>query len=354
MSGQVLFAEVPSFYAAIEQARESERVERPVIVGGDPRKRGVVLSASRDALAAGVVLDMPVVDALRLCPQARAVRTDMPLYRQYSRRLFACLRHGRVGIEPLGLAGAYVDASGAGDVEAFAEALGVRVRGELGLPLRVGIARGKFLARVAAEQAGDEGVRRVARDAEAAFLRPLPVARLDGVGRKTAATLAEHGAHTIGGVVALGARQLEELFGPHGLRIFALASGGDDTVVRGSGHPQSLSRELTLRGGGADHVVLAEQLQVLARQLEEELGRQGLVASRVALKLRYADQGTQTRSQVLANALGSAGAIHEVALRLLERTQAASRTVRGLGLQVGRLAAPTEAGRQLDLFPTQD
>lgn len=350
MSGRVLFAEVPCFYASIERGRGPGRADRPVIVGGDPRKRGVVLSASRDALAAGVVLEMPVVEALRLCPQARAVRTDMPLYRQFSRRLFACLRRGTVGIEPLGLAGAYVDASGAADVATFADELRARVRAELDLPLRVGIARGKFLARLAAEEAGGEGVRRVERETEAGFLRPLPAGRLDGVGRKTAATLGEHGAHTIGDVVALGVGRLEELFGTHGLRIFSLASGGDDAVVRVSGHPQSLSRELTLRGGGSDHVVLAEQLMELARHLEEELGRQGLAAGRVALKLRYADQGTQTRSQVLGGSLQSAGAMHEVALRLLERTQAASRTVRGIGLQLGRLSAPAEADQQLELF----
>jgi len=351
VSRSILFAEVPCFYAAIERGRAPALAERPVIVGGDPRKRGVVLAASPEALVVGVALDMPVVEALRLCPQARAVRTDMALYRDVSRRLFACLRRGIQGIETYGMAGAYVDASGAADAISLADDLCGRVRAELDLPMRIGVASGKFLARLAAEEAGAEGVRRVDPGAEGAFLRPLPASRLDGVGRKTAATLAERGAHTIGGVVTLGVDRLEEAFGTHGRRIFALASGRDEAPVRASGNPQSLSREITIRGEGADGGVLGEHLLDLARQLEGELARQGLVAGRVALKVRYADRGTQTRSRVLGGPLRSAPGLHEAALRLLERTQASSRPVRGLGLQLGKLAPPAESDRQLDLFP---
>ena len=293
---------------------------------------------------------MLVVEALRLCPQARAVRTDMALYRDVSRRLFTCLRRVIRGIETFGMAGAYVDASGAAGTVPLARSLCGRVRAELDLPMRVGIGSGKFLARLAAEEAGGEGVRQIDPGAEVAFLRPLPVSRLDGVGRKTAATLAEYGAHTIGGVLSLGVERLEESFGTHGRRIFALASGRDDAPVRASGCPQSLSREVTIRGEGADRPVLREHLLDLARQLEGELARQGLMAGRVALKVRYADRGTQTRSQVLNTPLRSAPGLHEVALQLLDRTQVDSRPVRGLGLQLGKLATLAQADRQLDLF----
>jgi len=347
----ILFAEVPCFYAAIERGQDPALAERPVVVGGDPRKRGVVLAASPEALVAGVELDMLVVEALRLCPQARAVRTDMPLYRDVSRRLFACLRRSFERIEPFGMAGAYVDASGAADAISLAEDLRTRVRAALDLPTRVGIASGKFLARLAAEGVGEEGVQRIDPGVESEFLRPLPTMRLDGVGRKTAATLAERGAHTIGDVVALGLERLEDAFGTHGRRIFALASGRDDAPVRASRHPQSLSREVTIRGEGTDRGVLGEHLLDLARHLEHELSRQGLAAGRVVLRVRYADQGTQTRSQVLRAALRSAPRLHEAGLRLLERTQVDSRPVRGLGLQLGKLAPAAESERQLDLFP---
>lgn len=350
MSRSILFAEVPCFYAAVERGRAPAQADRPVIVGGDPRKRGAVLAASPEALVAGVVLDMPVVEALHLCPQARAVRTDMALYREVSRRLFVCLRRVIQGIETFGMAGAYVEATGARDTISLARELCGRVRAELDLPMRVGIGSGKFLARLAAEEAGAEGVRQIAPGSETDFLRPLSASRLDGVGRKTAATLAEHGADTIGGVLSLGVDRLEEAFGSHGRRIFALASGRDDAPVRASGSPQSLSREVTIPGAGADRPVIREHMLDLARQLEGELARQTLMAGRVALKVRYADRGTQTRSQVLSAPLRWAPELHEVALRLLERTQVDSRPVRGLGLQLGKLVTPDQADRQLELF----
>jgi DNA polymerase-4 len=276
----------------------------------------------------------------------------MALYREISRRLFACLRRGVANLEPFGLGAGYFDLTGVGeDPEQLAERLRDRVREDLSLPLRVGIASGKFLARLAAEEADETGVRRIPPGRELEFLRPLPAARLEGVGRKTAAALAELGASSIGDVADLGRERLEAAFGVHGLRILALATAHDDAPVRATRHPQSLSREVTIRGEGGDRSVLAEHLQDLARHLEEELGRQALSAGRVVLKVRYADQGTQTRSQAPGSPLDRGAEILDVALHLLDRTQAGSRPVRGLGLQLGKLAREEEVERQLDLFP---
>jgi DNA polymerase-4 len=170
------------------------------------------------------------------------------------------------------------------------------------------------------------------------------------VGRKTAATLAELGATTIGEVVALGRERLEEAFGTHGLRIFACASGGDDLPVRAVRHPQSLSREAIVRGEPLDVVALGERLFDLARHLEAELELQELSAGKVSLKVRYADQTAITRSRTLSSPVTRAGEIQDVAAELLTRTQAGSRPVRGLGIQLARLLPAGETGRQLDLF----
>jgi DNA polymerase-4 len=352
VSRAVLFAEVPCFYALVERAQDPALAERPVIVGGDPRKRGLVQSASPEALAAGVEIDMPMLEALRLCPQARALRTDMAVYRDVSRRLFACLRRAFPRLEPLGLGAAWLDVGTAGEPpEAIAARLVAAVAAEVSLPLRVGIASGKFLARLAAHEAGESGVRRILPGRETEFLHPLPVQRLEGVGRKTAAALAELGAHTIGDVAALAPDRLEQALGAHGLRILALATAREDTPVRASRHAQSLSREVTLGDEGGDRSVAEEHLLDLARRLETELARQGLSAGRVGLKVRYADQGIHTRTQSLASAVFAAVDIHAAALRLLERTQVGSRPVRRLGLQLGGLAPRVETDRQLDLFP---
>lgn len=351
MTRTVLFAEVPCFYAAVERADDPTLADRPVVVGGNPRKRGVVLAASEDAMAEGVTPEMPVLQALQLCPRARAVPTNMRRYREVSRRLMACLRAGYPRLEAFGLGAAWFDLSRSREPpERLAERLREAVSIELSLPLRVGVASSKFLARQAAEEAGVQGLRRIPEGSERAFRDSLPVSRLEGVGPKTAATLAELGAHTIGDVVALGRDRLEEVLGTHGLRIHAFASGADDRPVRSVAHPKSLSREASTAGEVLDLVELNDYVQRLAHHLEGELRLQGLKAGRITLKLRYADQARTTRSQTLGSAVASAAEIQAVAVRLLARTQAGSRPVRGLGIQLGSLTLGAESDRQLDLF----
>ena len=122
MSRRVLFAEVPCFYASIEIAQDPALAGRPVIVGGDPRKRGLVQAASPEALAAGVEPEMPVIEALRLCPTARTLRTDIRLYRETSRRLVASLRREVDRLEPFGLGAAFVELAPGADAEAWPSA----------------------------------------------------------------------------------------------------------------------------------------------------------------------------------------------------------------------------------------
>ncbi len=353
MSRVILFAEVPCFYAAIERADESSLADRPIIVGGDPRKRGLVQGASEEALAAGVMLDQPVHDALRLCPEARAVRTDMKRYREVSGRLFVCLRRGFDRLEPFGLGAAYLDVTSSPDPpEEIARRLQGIVADELGLGLRAGIAAGKFHARLAAEEAGASGCYRVDPERQTAFLSPLSVTRLEGVGAKTAATLAELGAHRIGQLLEIGPDRLQQALGTHGLRIHAYADGRDDRPVRAASHPQSLSREATLEES-RDFAVLTAQIEDLARRLEVDLRSQGLSAGRVALKIRFSDRATNSRSKTLAAPISSSAEIQELAVGLLGHIDAGSRPARGLGIQLGRLQRSEDSDRQLDLFPNR-
>lgn len=351
MTRAILFGEVACFYAEVERADDPTLEGHAIIVGGDPHKRGLVQAASSEALAAGVTTDLTVLEALKLCPHARATRTNMRRYREVSRQLFACLRRGFDWLEPYGLGAAYFDVTGAGDPpEGIAQGLRSLVADELGLPLRVGIASGKFLARLAAQEAGPPGWFRIPSSGEADFLSPFPVTRLEGVGEKTAATLAELGAERIGELIEIGPGPLQEALGTHGLRVHAYAAGRDDRPVRAARHPQSVSREATLTET-RDLDVLAVQLQELAASLEAELRSQRLSASRVILKVRFADRVTTTRSQTLTAPIASAAGIQQVAVRLLARTQAGSRPSRGLGIQLGRLQHEGEGDRQLDLFP---
>ncbi|MBW2494569.1 MAG: DNA polymerase IV [Deltaproteobacteria bacterium] len=353
MSRVILFAEVPHFYAAVERADEPSLADRPIIVGGDPRKRGLVQGASAEALAAGVMLDQPVHEALKLCPEARAVRTNMKRYREVSGRLFVCLRRGFDRLEPFGLGAAYLDVTSSPDPpEEIASRLRRFVAEELGLELRAGIAAGKFHARLAAEEAGASGCYRVDPERQTAFLSPLPVTRLEGVGAKTAAALAELGAQRIGQLLEIGPERLQQALGTHGLRIHAYAAGRDDRPVRAARHPQSLSRETTLEES-RDFAVLTATIEELARRLEGDLRAQGLTAGRLALKIRFSDRSTNSRSQTLATPISFSAEIQELVVGLLAHVDTGSRPVRGVGIQLGRLQRSEESDRQLDLFTGQ-
>jgi len=350
VSRALLYADVPGFYAEVERAANPALAGRPVLVGGDPRKRGLVQAATADARAAGVTDGMLVVDALERCPQARALRTDMARYREADKRLRAVFARFAERIEPAGMGAAWLEPEPGGEpLASLAAALRDAVASELRLPLRVGAAPVKFLARLAAEEAGPGGFRAIEAGQVEAFLHPLPAARLPGVGARTTERLAELGVHTVGELLAVERERVERALGKHALAILAAARGQGDDRVRAA-HSQSLSQETTLAEPSVDRALLAETLRAQADRLERALGLEGLTARRVTLKLRYADGERITRSTSLERPVRAAGELLDVALALLERTQAGTRPVRLLGLAASALQRPRRDDRQLELF----
>jgi nucleotidyltransferase/DNA polymerase involved in DNA repair len=349
----LLYAEVPRFYAEAERAADPSLAGRPVIVGGDPRKRGLVQAATLDALAQGVEVGMPVLEALERCPGARVRRTNMRAYRELAGRLRACLRLAAGELEPAGLEAAYLDA-GADAPEALAARLQAEVQRALRLPLRVGIGPVKFVAKLAAEEAGPGGVRRVAAEELRAFLAPLPVQRLPGVGPHTLAALRELGLDSVGALAAAPRAAVEERLGNHGLALWTAARGQGEARLRPAPHARSLSQETTLEASERDLAILQTLLGELAGRLAAALARERLGARRLVLKVRYGDQESVTRSRTLGRAVAAAPEIAEVAADLLRRTQAGERPVRLLGLAAFRLAGRPRDDRQLPLFGRED
>lgn len=351
MSRVVLYAEVPCFYAELERADNPSLRGRPVIVGGDPRRRGIVQDATADARAAGVTSGMPVEEALQRCPRARAVRTRMARYRSAAQELRACLQRHVERLEPDGLGAAYLDASG---LDEAMPALGARlcgaVRDELALPLRVGGAANRLVARLAAEEAGPAGVRAIAPGAESTFVADLAVTRLPGVGPTTAARLAELGVARVGELIGVGRRTLEAALGNRGLELLAMAEGQGSSEVRGERHPRSVSQETTLSAPERDRVALARTVSELATRIEATLRLHRVAARRLTLKLRYADGELSTRTHTGLHALRTAAEIESEALALLARTAAGERAIRLIGLAASGLGRARRDDRQLDLF----
>jgi DNA polymerase-4 len=350
----LIYAAVPGFYAAVERADKPDLASRPVIVGGDPRKRGLVQSATPDALEAGVVVGMPMREALERCPEGRALRTDMRRYREMASRLRACFRRLTHRVEPAGLDAAFLEPRRPDQpCWELAERLRESVREELRLPLQIGIAPAKFLAKIAAEESGASEILRIEPGEVAGFLAPLPVSRLPGVGDRTEAKLADLSVRRAGELAALDRRVLEEHLGNHGLAIQGYARGRDDARLRAAPRPRSLSQESTLDSDEVDLAVIQERIEELARGLEGGLLLERLAAKRVTLKLRYAGQEQTTRSCTLVRPVSASRDLANLATELLGRTQAGIRPVRLVGLAVASLIRARRDDRQLDLFPPQ-
>lgn len=344
----IWYAEVPFFYAEIERVRDSRLRERPVIVGGDPRKKGKVQSASAEAEKAGVAIGMEVSRGLELCPQARAVRTDMAHYREVSGSLRACFREAAEAIEPVGLDSAFIQPRE--EAVRDVEVLGQRVRERLGLPLRVGVAQVKFLSRLAAEGLGREGVFCIRAGGESEFLRPLPVSRLPGVGPRTVATLRELGVERVGDLLAFDESEMESRLGNHGLRILEFARGEDHSGVQARQIRQSLSRVITFEQPESDRGEINGQVERMSREIVSRLDREGWIGHRVSLKVSFEGGLTNTRSRSLGRPVEGIEDLCRVALGLVDLTQVGSRPARRLGLSVAQLEPAASRGRQLELF----
>ena len=299
----ILHADLDSFYASVEQRDDPRLRGRPVIVGP-----GVVLAASYEAKAHGVRSAMGATKARRLCPQAVVVPVRFEAYSEASKAVFEIFEDTTPLVEGLSIDEAFLDARGleriSGTPTEIAQRLRRRVRDQVGLPITVGIARTKFLAKVASAVAKPDGLLRVAPEAELEFLHPLPVESLWGVGQKTAAKLHERGIETVGEVARLGEPALVEMLGKgSGRHLHALAHNRDPRRVRTGQRRRSMGsqRALGLRTFKSPAELDATLVAIVDR-LARRLRAARRVCRTVVLRLRFADFSRATRSHTLNEA----------------------------------------------------
>lgn len=347
----LLYATVPGFYAEAERAERPALGDRPVLVGGDPRKRGTVQAATPDARSAGVVAGMPMLAALALCPHGRALPTNMRLYREVSKRLFAHFRRETDRVEGAGLDAAYLDLAGSDEPPAeVAARLRRSVVEALHLPLHVGAAPIKFVAKLAAEECGEEGILWIESSGVRSFLDPLQVGRLPGAGPRTVERLEALSVRTVGALAALPRATLEAELGNHGLTLHGFAVGRDVARLRVAPHSRSMSQESTLPAPELEREVLEHRLAGLAADLERSLALERLAAKRIVLKVRYEDREVTTRSRTVPHPLHRQADLQRTAVELLDRTQVGRRAVGRVGLALSGLVRIPGDDRQLDLF----
>ncbi len=345
------FAEVPDFHVAIARRALPELAAVPLIVGGDPAKRGRVVGLSPELRALGIEAGMGVAEALARAPAARWVRTDMARARETSGHLRAAVRREIGAVETSGLSAFYFRAPGdPAEALALGERLVALVDEETGLPLRVGIAPARYAAALVAEDVGACGVALRTPETFEAYLVGLPVARLPAVGPKTTARLHELGVTDVAGLRQLGLERLELLLGSAGRSLWLLACGEDPKPLRVRQHPTTLSREEKLPGGVGAPASLDAVIARLATRLETALRRDGLWAARIALRLGTAEARSLTRSRSLWPPATSAADIAAAARDLLERTEVDPAALRRIGIVLKGLELAGAEDRQLVLF----
>src|ERR1700758_4868121 len=348
----ILHADLDSFYASVEQRDDPTLRGRPVIVGG-----GVVLAASYEAKAYGVRTAMGGAQARRLCPHALVVPPRMTAYNRASDAVFEVFRDVTPIVEPVSVDEAFLDVGGLARVSGtplqIAERLRTDVREHVGLPITVGVARTKFLAKVASREAKPDGLLLVPPDQELAFLRPLPVCRLWGVGAVTADKLHAHGIATVADVSELSESTLASLLGAAmGRQLYALSRNIDRRRVttgvrrRSVGAQRALGRAGNrMSPGEVDAVVVNLIDRITARM--RTAGRTGRT---VVLRLRFDDFSRATRSRTLPWATSSTQPILAAA-RQLVASAAPLIAERGLTLVGFAVSGIDRSGAQQLMLP---
>lgn len=344
----ILHVDMDAFFASVEARDHPEHRGKPVIVGGARHsRRGVVATCSYEARAYGVRSAMPIAQALRLCPHGIYLPVDMPRYQAVSRQLFNLLEAFTPGVDPLSIDEAACDMTGCEhfypSLPSMGEAVKVRIREELGLGATIGIAPNRRLAKQAADQAKPDGLRVVLAAEASAFLAPLGVEKLWGVGRRSAERLAILGIRTLGDLQNKPLGWLIEQFGAQGETLYHACRGEEPPGAAPHAADQSLGREMTFEVDVSGPVARRE-LARLAAAVGRRLRDADLAARTVTLKVRYADFKTLTRSRTLHSPTDDDDVVFQTAAGLLTAVPAAP--FRLLGLYASGLTHPA----QLSLF----
>jgi DNA polymerase IV len=350
----ILHADLDAFYASVEVLDDPSLRGKPVIVGGDPNARGVVSAASYEARAFGVHSAMPLRTAHRLCPTGVFLPGRFDRYRELSRQVMRIFASYTPQVEPISLDEAFMDVTASravfGDGETIARSLKQRVLDEAGLVVSVGVATNKLCAKVASDLRKPDALVVVPPGGEAAFLAPLPVTRLWGVGPKTRQTLADYGVATIGQLAAMPEGTLRRRFGIYGAELRLRALGVDPSKISSGAAPKSIGHELTFNHDVTDPARLEATLLDLAESVASRLRNHHMAAGAVQLKLRYEGFDTITRQAPLGHQVRDSEPLYQLAVSLLHKALSPERAVRLIGLTAIHLSVV----QQLTLFDAPD
>ena len=316
--------DLDAFFAAVEELEDPSLRSRPLVVGGDPRGRGVVATANYVARRFGIQSAMSAAEVLRRCPEAVFVRPRHALYRQYSQAVWSAVGEVVPRVERTGIDEGYLDlgtvlASFAG-ARRLAEAVQVAVRGATSLSCSLGVSTAKVVCKVASDRRKPGGITVVPPGREARFLAPFPTRVLPGVGPRAEERLSAAGVITIGGLAALSDGALRAVLpGQVGRLLRDRARGVDPRDLELDAERVSISTEETFERDLTDRTALHGELRRMANEVASYLRRDGLSARTVTTKLRYADFSLRSRSTTLQTPIDEPERIGDLACELLDR-----------------------------------
>lgn len=338
----IMHVDMDYFFAAVEQ-RERGITGKPVIVGADPkggRGRGVVSTCNYEARAFGVRSGMPISLAYAHCPGAVFLPVNFELYERVSERIMLLLRGHADALEIAGIDEAYLDVSARardfGDAKRIAEEIRKEISGREALSCSVGIAPNKLVAKIASDFKKPGGITAVRPADVQAFLAPLPVHGLPGVGAKTEQVLRQQGISTIGQLAAADVSALVARFGKIGLWFHQASHGIDESGVTERYEAKSISRESTFDEDTGDAAVAEDALRKLAKEVHASALSSAVLFKTVGIKVRYADFEEHTAAKTLRSHTEDYGAIEGNALQLLKPFLGAKK-IRKLGVRVANL-----------------
>jgi DNA polymerase-4 len=332
----ILHVDLDAFYASVEVKKDPSLAGKPVVVGS-AGTRGVIMSASYEARARGLRSAMPSVRAKRLCPDAVFVSPDFDSYRAYSNRFREILLSVSPAVEPLSLDEAFVDVSGGTLLFGSPAEIGARIRraitGELSLTASVGVGPTKLVAKLASTRSKPDGLLVIPADGVLAFLHPLPVDAMWGIGEKMAEILGRLGIRTVGELAGTPAAILERVLGEGQAKgLLDLAHGRDDRMVVPFEAPKSVSHEETYPQDLDLEADISREILALSHRVATRLRSEGYRARTVTLKLRLPSFSTLTRSRTLPAATDVGAEIFAVARELFLRLPAGRRRFRLIGV----------------------
>ena len=348
----IMHIDLDAFFVSVEQAANPELRGKPVVVGGKPGGRGVVATASYEARAFGLHSAMPIATAVRLCPQAIFIEGNYHQYAEVSKKFMAILADFSPFLEPMGLDEAFMDVTGFdslhGSMRQMALKIKQRVRNELGIIASVGIATCKVVAKVASDESKPDGLIEVPPDGEAAFLAPLAIRKLPGVGKKTEQVLVGLGIETIGQLGKMPVTALKSRFGVFGEGLYYHANGIDNSPVTPPAEAKSISRETTFEKDTQDAAFLSGTIRYMAERVGADLREQGKQTKCIFIKVRYSDFTTITRQRTLPQLTDVDQTIFQTGNDLMQKAMAADRqAIRLIGIGISNLSEP---GKQLSLM----